>query len=31
MELKEYWLVNPEGKSFQIFHLENENMSSLTP
>ena len=22
-EVKEYWLVNPEGKSLQIFHLEN--------
>jgi len=21
--VKEYWLVNPEGKSIQIFHLEN--------
>lgn len=22
-EVKEYWLVNPEGRSLQIFHLEN--------
>ena len=22
-KVKEYWLVNPEGKSLQIFHLEN--------
>lgn len=22
--VKEYWLVNPEGKSLQIFHLEND-------
>lgn len=23
-EVKEYWLVNPEGRSLQIFHLEND-------
>lgn len=22
-EVKEYWLVNPEGRSLQIFHLED--------
>lgn len=23
-KVKEYWLVNPEGRSLQIFHLEND-------
>lgn len=27
--VKEYWLVNPEGKSLQIFSLENEEFQEF--